>query len=205
MERRTITITIIFLIIIGVIAGIVLLHSNSGCKDFRVVSICPTSNLVIINTTGSCSSVRIDLIDSSGVARASFTAPVGQRVSLNITPNAPPGNYTMRVKYKGKVIDEASIRVYEAPFIAHARALALPNGTIIITFLSHSPPCLKNYGVSAVIVLVNGTKHTYTGHWIQGEDIRLNLGVTITPKTNIQVIVVDSLGRYYNAGVARPI
>ena len=197
---------LVVVLVAGVAVGLVYWKGHSsGCRGFKITDLCATTSVIFMNTTGDCDTARAVIVDSSGVERASFTFRVGGRVAVNLTPNLPPGPYTLKILVDGRVVDEASIRVYEAPFIEHARALILPNGSITVTFLPHSPPCMKHYGVSAVIVLVNGTKHTFTGHWEKGQDIRINLGKTINPKTQIIVIVVDTLGRYYRAGIAMPI
>lgn len=179
-------------------------HKSTACNGFKIVNMCPMTNRLVVQATGSCKSVLLKFYDMDGNLKTQATVEVGNRTIIPLDPNLAPGRYRVEVYSAGKVIDVFEANVSLAPYVIRSSAVAWPNGTIFINFDSRYPSCLESYGITGVIVKLNETSYNYTGFWPAGEIFTVNVGREINPHTKVDIILIDSFGDYYKAAVLQP-
>ena len=208
VTSKSMTIVAAAVIIIIIVGGLLYLtHSNKECRNIEIAEACFLTNKVIIEIQGDCDKpVTLKFFDDKGNLKSSVNVPVGEKVIVPLNPNLAPGDYKVSLYVEDNEVGTLEAKVYLAPYLVNARAVAWPNGTIFIDYTSKTPPCLKNYGITTVIVRVNGTVFNETGFWKPTDKIRLDLNISITPSTNVIITIIDSLGQVYNnVPLARPI
>ncbi|MCE4600934.1 MAG: hypothetical protein F7C38_05150 [Desulfurococcales archaeon] len=208
MDSRTLAIAgVLAVLLVAVGVALYFGHHGGQCGGLEVAHACFLTNKIIIDIEGECSKpVTLKFYDDSGNLKAEVEVPVGRRVVVPVTPNLAPGEYTVEFYVDGKRVHASEARVYLAPYLVNAKAIAWPNGTITIDYTSNAPPCLKDYGITTVLVRVNGTLYNETGLWRPTDTIRIDLNTTITPDTMVTITMIDSLGQVYNnVPLARPI
>ncbi|MCE4628943.1 MAG: hypothetical protein F7C82_01540 [Desulfurococcales archaeon] len=204
MEKRLIGVLVIILIIAGAVFLYTEQVKKQSCNDFKIVKMCAMTNRLIVETQGKCNSVTMKFYDEDGNLKTQAKISVGSKVVVPLQPNLAPGKYRVDIYSGDSLIDTFNVNVSLAPYVIRSEAVAWPNGTIFINFESKYPACLENYGITAVIVRLNGTSYNVTGFWPAGEIFMVNIGEQITPKTQVDVILVDSFGDYYRAAILQP-
>jgi len=190
-------------IILVVVAAVAVLYTIYGQQcEVQVENICLTTNFLYINVTSNCD-LTVRIYDADGFLK------VEKEILPNLTKipivGLAPGNYTVQILADGEVVKEYALQAYHEAGIVLATAVLLPNGTLIIDTQGYTSPCNQDYRITAVKVVINGTSYDFTGRtWQVGERIRLDLNITLTPNLDVQVILVDSNGRFIQAKVTYP-
>jgi len=189
---------VVFVAVVAVVT-VAAVWGGGGCE---VTGVCLTASRVYVNVTGGCDAV-VRVYSPDGVLRAETVVPAGAD-SAPLPGGLAPGVYRVVVEAGGDTW-EFEVEASPDPMIVSAKALVLPNGTVLLDVVPRGKPCWKPYLVTAVLVRVNGVDYKFEGPWEPGEPIRLQLNTTISPDATVIVLVWDNVNpNPYSASVTIP-
>jgi len=189
---------IVFVVVVAAVT-VAAVWGGGGCE---VSGVCLTASRVYVNVTGGCD-VLVKIYSPDGTLRAQVVVPEGVD-SAALPAGLAPGVYRVVVEASGDTW-EFQVEASPDPIIVSAKALVMPNGTVLVDVIPRGKPCWEPYLITAILVRVNGVDYKFEGPWDPWEPIRLQLNTTLGPESTIIVLLWDNINpNPYSASVTVP-
>ncbi|MCE4628459.1 MAG: hypothetical protein F7C34_04865 [Desulfurococcales archaeon] len=215
-NKQKLVYAVLALVVVSAVAAGIVYYKPWCSAD--LVSCCLSTSKGVFRVNGSCSDLKIRIVDASGIVQAEV--PVTGNLTLANLSLPSEGKYLVELVAGHRVLDKMVVETEKLPVITRVGAQAFwVNNTTLQVYIATSgegthscfADMLGGYYIKGVLVqfyFANGSMKelSFPGEWPVGETIRLNITMPISAAKEILpngmiVFVVDSLGVKHQATV----